>query len=96
MPLFRITDIALIMMLVLIISYTYIIKNNSHRLNKEKIYLCKQIEEQKNALEQLKIEWAYVTSPSHINNLMQNYGNLHLGPIKPNSVVSINKLSFRS
>ncbi len=96
MPFFRVMDIVVILLLIVIISYTYIIKNNSHRLNKEETYICKQIEKEENALDQLKIEWSYVTSPYYINSILQKYKDLNLEPIKPKNIVTIDSLPQRA
>lgn len=96
MPFFRVMDIVLILLLIVIISYTYIIKNNSHRLNKEETYICKQIEEEENTLEHLKIEWAYLTSPYYINSMVQKYKDLNLETIKPKNIVTIDSLPQRA
>lgn len=95
MPFLRVTDIVLILTLILIISYTYIIKNNSHYLNKEESAICKQIEVTQNKLAQLQIELAYLTSPSYISKIVGNGSDLTIEAIDPKNIISIDKLPAR-
>lgn len=96
MPVFRVTNIILFLLLIIIISYTYVIKNNSHYLNREEVTLNKQIEITKNKIARLQIELAYLTSPFYINKTMSNNKDLNLEAINPKNIVTIDSLPKRT
>ncbi|MDN5249071.1 hypothetical protein [Bartonella sp. TP] len=90
MPFSRIIDIALVILLVSTIGFTYKIKYSSQKLLRQEKLLSNQIEEEQNSISQLNTEWAYLESPRNIECLEQKYqAELELGPIEPQYILSV-------
>lgn len=93
MPFSRIIDIALVILLVSTIGFTYKIKYSSQKLLRQEKLLASQIEEEDNAISQLNTEWAYLGSPRNVESLEKKYQTeLGLGPIEPRYILSVNEV----
>lgn len=93
MPFSRIIDIALVILLVSTIGFTYKIKYSSQKLLRQEKLLASQIEEEDNAISQLNTEWAYLGSPRNVESLEQKYqAELGLSPIEPRYILSVNEV----
>lgn len=71
----------------------YRVKNSTILLMNEEESILRQIDHEENQIQKLRTEYAYLTSPSYIQFMLDKYNNiLQLAPIDPSKVVSVDEL----
>ena len=92
-PLFRSVDVLLFLVMMMIVGFTYKLKDDEHARVREVKKLSQKIATQENSLQQLRAQWALLTQPERIEKLVKRYNNvLHLETMEPSQIVNVEDL----
>jgi len=88
MSLFRTSDILLVLLMVGAAALTYKVKHDSQKYYAEIRQIERQIEAEHDTINLLKAEWALMSSPTRIAQLLERYaGEVELEAVNPDQIV---------
>jgi hypothetical protein len=89
----RIINIALVVLMLGAATWTYNVKHDAERNLKQIAELQRRIKLEKDTINLLHADWAYLSQPSRLQQLSDLYADqLHLRPTEPEQIVHPNEL----
>ena len=88
MIVFRWLDIAMVVVLLGVVGWTFKVKHDSHLTLDRVAELERRIAAEKAEIELLKSDWSLLTSPTRLQELVERYGDqLELQPMQPEQLI---------
>ncbi|MEL6920981.1 MAG: hypothetical protein AAFO77_08125 [Pseudomonadota bacterium] len=92
----RLMNIALLAVVLGVATWTYNIKHQADEQLAEIKRLERAIARERDTIELLRADWAYLSSPARLQSLIETYGDeLQLAPITPDQLITLSELPER-